>query len=333
MAVQINMPMSELRKRKIFLTTPMYGGMNAGIFMQSCMALGIAAAKANVDIKTEFLFNESLITRARNYCADHFLRSDSTHLLFIDSDIGFNPHDVFLMAFLMSDDSPYDIMAAPYPKKTIAWEKVIKAVNKGIGEKNPDELNQFVGDFVFNPKVVEGGPYPPGTFPLEAPFEVLEAGTGFMMIRRKTFEKFIEAFPELMYRPDHARTQHFDGSRLIGQYFQAEIDRHPMDKIYKQAIEAALAANDQTQAQEILKTALSIDPVAGGAGFPPKSNRYLSEDYWFCQKAQEIGLKVWMCPWMQTGHMGTMTFGGSLKALAQIGANPTVDEAALKKSA
>jgi hypothetical protein len=56
-----------------------------------------------------------------------------------------------------------------------------------------------------------------------------------------------------------------------------------------------------------------------------KSKRYLSEDYWFCQKAQDIGLKTWFCPWMKMQHVGTYIFGGSLADLAQIGASATAD--------
>jgi len=58
----------------------------------------------------------------------------------------------------------------------------------------------------------------------------LEIGTGFMMIRRKTFETYAKQFPNIQYRPDHVRTAEFDGSREIGMYFQAEID--PASKRY-----------------------------------------------------------------------------------------------------
>jgi hypothetical protein len=52
---------------------------------------------------------------------------------------------------------------------------------------------------------------------------VLEAGTGFMMIRRKTFEKFAAAYPQQMYKPDHVRTEHFDGTREIMAFFDTPI--------------------------------------------------------------------------------------------------------------
>ena len=59
---------------------------------------------------------------------------------------------------------------------------------------------------------------------LDEPIEVLEGGTGFMMITKNAFKKFDEAYPDLRYYPDHVRTKHFDGGRDIGMYFQALID-------------------------------------------------------------------------------------------------------------
>jgi hypothetical protein len=238
-------------------------------------------AANGLELRSYFLFNESLITRARNYCVDEFMRSDCTHMMFIDSDIGFDPRDIVAMMALMSDDSEYDVLAGPYPKKTISWEKIKLAVDKGIADDDANVLEKYVGDYVFNPKAGNG------TIRIDEPVEVSEVGTGFMMTRRSAFEKFVAAYPQYSYKPDHVRTEHFDGSREIMQYFQAEID--------------------------------------------PVSKRYLSEDYWFCQKLSQAGGKIWYCPWMKLSHVGTYIFGGSLADLASIGAPATADPAMLKK--
>ncbi|MBF9651877.1 hypothetical protein IAI40_12155, partial [Streptococcus pseudopneumoniae] len=55
------------------------------------------------------------------------------------------------MLALQSDESPYDVLAAPYPKKCISWEKIKAAVDKGVADENPAVLENFVGDYVFNP--------------------------------------------------------------------------------------------------------------------------------------------------------------------------------------
>lgn len=279
---QLQVPVEELRKKKLFVATPMYGGQCAGMFARSIADLSAMCNAYGIPLQLYFLFNESLITRARNYCCDEFMRSGATHLMFIDSDIGFDPRDVLALLALQTDESEFDVIGGPYPKKCISWEKVKAAVDKGFADENPNNLERFVGDYVFNPK---GGQ---NQIPLNQPVEVLEIGTGFMMIRRKTFEKFAEARTDLLYRPDHVRTEHFDGTREIMMYFQAEID--------------------------------------------PASKRYLSEDYWFCQKIQEQGMKTWFCPWMKMHHVGSYIFSGSLADLAAVGASATADAGLLEKN-
>lgn len=216
--MKIEIDIAELQKRKLFLATPMYGGQCAGMYTRSIADLSAFCAKHQIPLQLYYLFNESLITRARNYCVDEFMRSDATHLLFIDSDIGFNPQDVIAMLALQSDDSPYDVLGGPYPKKCIAWEKIKQAVDKGFADQDPNGLEKYVGDYVFNPK---GGQK---EIPLGEPVEVLELGTGFMMIRRKTLDDYAKAYPELSYKPDHVRTEHFDGSREIHAFFDCIID-------------------------------------------------------------------------------------------------------------
>jgi hypothetical protein len=250
------------------------------MFAKSTADLSALCTNHGIPIQFYYLFNESLITRARNYCSDEFMRSEAEHLMFIDSDIGFNPHDVIALAALQANEpDKYDIIGGPYPKKCISWEKIKLAVDKGVADEDPNVLDRFVGDYVFNPK---GGA---ASIPLGEPVEVLEIGTGFMMIHKNAMKKFAEAYPQYYYKPDHVRTEAFDGSREILQYFQAEID--------------------------------------------PVSKRYLSEDYWFCQKAQQAGLRTWFCPWMKMQHVGSYIFGGSLADLASIGASATADPSSL----
>lgn len=224
MSFEIKVPISDLQKKSLFVATPMYGGQCAGMYARSIADLAAICAKYSIPLKLYYLFNESLITRARNYCVDEFLRSDSTHLMFIDSDIGFNPQDVIALLALQTEESDYDIIGGPYPKKCISWEKIKIAVDKGVADEDPNVLEKFVGDYVFNPK---GGQK---EIPIGKPVEVRELGTGFMMIRRSTFDRYKEAYPHLSYKPDHIRTEAFDGSREIHAYFDCIID--PESKRY-----------------------------------------------------------------------------------------------------
>lgn len=264
--MEIKFNLDELKKNKIFIATPMYGGQAAGLYIKSILDLQALLNHYGIENRFSFLFNESLITRARNYLADEFLRSGYTHLLFIDSDIEFNPMDV--VAMLHFDK---DIIGGPYPKKTIKWTNIDRAYERAALEKkriNPEALELITGEYVFN--VV------PGTkdFKVSELVEVMEIGTGFMMIKRDVFNRFMEEYPHLRYKPDHTGKPNFDGSRYIHAFFDTVID--------------------------------------------PKSHRYLSEDYFFCQYAREIGYQIWYCPWMQTTHVGTFGFKGNLPAIAQM---------------
>ena len=279
--MQLEMNIEQLRGKKIFLATPMYGGVCHGAYTKALADLMILATKHAIDVKLYFMFNESLITRARNYLADEFLRSGYDYLLFIDSDIHFEAQDVLVLSHYAINNDDMDVICGPYPKKAISWEKIKQAVDRGFADKNPLLLEEFVGDYVFNP--ADGITQ----FKIDEPVEVKEGGTGFMLIKRSAFEAWDKAYPERSYKPDHVRTKSFDGSREIMAYFDCVID--------------------------------------------PESKRYLSEDYMFCQHSRAIGLKVWMLPWIKLKHAGTYIFGGSLAALAAVGASPTASDNAPKK--
>jgi hypothetical protein len=141
--MEIQIDIAKLQKQKLFVATPMYGGQCNGMYARSMCDLTALCLKYGIEMRSYFLFNESLITRARNYCVDEFLRSGYTHLLFIDSDIGFNPQDVLAMLALQEDESPYDVIGGAYPKKCITWEKIVQAVNKGVADENPNILEEF----------------------------------------------------------------------------------------------------------------------------------------------------------------------------------------------
>ena len=216
----ISISADKLRQVKLFVCCPMYGGMNSGLFMKSCLDLQTLSMKYGMDVKFSFLFNESLITRARNYLVDEFLRANYTHLLFIDSDIHFNPEHVLTLIALDKD-----VAGGPYPKKSIKWKSIWMAAKKHLqnpnfdeSKFNPAELEQVAGDYVFNPV--------PGTvkFNVQMPLEVMEIGTGFMMVKRHVFDKFKTEYPHLSYKPDHVGQDNFDGSRYIHAYFDTVID-------------------------------------------------------------------------------------------------------------
>jgi len=267
--MEIKVKIEDLKKHKLFVATPMYGGMAHGMYVKASLDLQALMSKYGVETRFSFLFNESLITRARNYLVDEFLRSDCTHLLFIDSDVHYNPQDV--VALLALDK---DVIGGPYPKKAINWNNIALAARKHP-DLAPHELENLVGDYVFN--VVKGTQQ----FSVTEPLEVLEIGTGYMMVKREVFPILEEKYPQLRYKPDHVGQAHFDGSRYIHAYFDTVID--------------------------------TLDSATGGG-----SERYLSEDYMFCQLWRKTGGSIFLCPWMKTQHIGTYPFTGNLAKIAEL---------------
>ena len=215
--MQFEIDIQKLRTKKLFIATPMYGGQCHGAYTKAITDLMILCTKYGIEAKLFFIFNESLVQRARNYLADEFVRSGYDHMIFIDSDIHFEPQDVLVMMHFAATRDDMDVVCGPYPKKAISWEKIKVAVDKGYADKNPNQLEEFVGDYVFNP--ADGVKQ----FRVDEPVEVKESGTGFMLITREALQKYDKAFPMQSYKPDHIRTENFDGSREIMAYFDCVI--------------------------------------------------------------------------------------------------------------
>jgi hypothetical protein len=175
--------MSEL-KNKVFVATPMYGGMAAGWYMQSILELTTLFSQKNIGLAFSFMFNESLITRARNALVHQFLKTDNTHLMFIDADIKFNPHDLVRMV-----EADKDIICGIYPKKEINWMTVKQAMDNGVEN---DKLKHFTGSFVVNLVDYQGEV----TVPVNEPVEIFNGGTGFMLIKRGVFHELGKVVPE-----------------------------------------------------------------------------------------------------------------------------------------
>jgi len=168
---------------KLFVSTPMYGGQCTGFYAQSLIQLNNLLKNSGNDCIMSFMFNESLITRARNALTYNFLKTDCTHLMFIDADIRFNAADIPPMV-----EANKDIICGIYPKKEINWQSVKDAVDRGVPV---DQLKHHTGSFVVN--LVEYSPTV--TVPINQPVEIWNGGTGFMLIKREVFEQLADKVP------------------------------------------------------------------------------------------------------------------------------------------
>ena len=168
---------------KVFIATPMYGGQCYGYYTQSILMLQRVLDQNNIESIFSFMFNESLITRARNALSHGFLNSDATHLMFIDSDIRFNPNDIVKMI-----EADKGIICGLYPKKEINFPSLQKAIQNNV---KTEELKYYTGSFVVNLVGYKGET----VVPLNEPVEIWNGGTGFMLIKREVFEKLKDVCP------------------------------------------------------------------------------------------------------------------------------------------
>ncbi len=183
----------------------MYGGLCNSDYVKSLLDLKETLIKNYHSFNFISLTNESLIQRGRNTLAWYFLNnSNSTHLLFIDGDIGFNPEDVLKM--LAADKS---LIGGIYPKKQINWEDATLAIQTN---KNLD-IESFTGKFVLNMDTV-----PERVF-FDQPIEVKHIGTGFMLIKRHVFEDLRE---HVGFYIGNGNTE--ENGQPVYNYFQVTVD-------------------------------------------------------------------------------------------------------------
>ena len=109
-----------LRKYNVFFATPCYGGMLTDQFFLSMFRMSQVLMQHGINFRITTLRNESLISRARNILTAMFLASDCTHLMFIDSDIEFQPEDILRA---LAYDKP--VIAGAYPKKALPIQYAI----------------------------------------------------------------------------------------------------------------------------------------------------------------------------------------------------------------
>jgi len=150
--IQVNLEL--LRKTRVHICMPCYGGMLSEQTFMSFVRWANTCRQLGIDWTVETMTNESLISRARNTLTAKFLTTEgSTHLMFIDADIGWEPWHLLT---LLNHDK--DVIGGLYPMKSLP----VKWCVNGIPGQ-PEGENGLV--------------------------EVTKTGTGFLLIKREVFEK------------------------------------------------------------------------------------------------------------------------------------------------
>ncbi len=176
-----------LKQTRMHICIPCYGGQITEPCFKSVLRYMVQSTQLGLSIAIDTLVNESLVTRARNNLVAMMLAFDqnSTHLMFIDADIQFDPEEIIKL--LLADK---DIVGGLYPKKTLPIDYVVNTVPNAARE----------GDLV----------------------EVSNLGTGFMLIKREVIERMIMANPQWKFQDDIGLPTHLHP--FMYALFDTEID-------------------------------------------------------------------------------------------------------------
>ena len=209
---EVNLP-----QHRIFVATPCHSDLTIH-YTQSVLELQKYCMQQKIGIMIQ-LFKSSLVTQGRNLCVSAFLRSGMSHLLFIDSDIGFKPESAFRLL-----DANKDVISVPYALKDMCWDKALYMI-KNNKIKTVDDLKyRALYRYPFKVANSESIEVKDGAI------EVTHSPTGFMMIKRSVFEKMIKKYPNFEIVQDNV----INGKNERVKYFYNFFDtlHDPKTKTY-----------------------------------------------------------------------------------------------------
>ena len=175
----------------IFIAIPCYGGNISNLTFHSLFNIIKPLNDLGHNLTIRTLPTESLISRGRNKFVTMFLddkKFDGTHLLFVDSDIGFSLENILRVI-----EFNKEVVTCTYPVKGFYWQQLLDRIkeNNNIDEQTMrDYLLQFNVNLYPNTEFKNGFA------------RVKESATGFMMIRREVFTTIMDKNPQLKYKPD-----------------------------------------------------------------------------------------------------------------------------------
>lgn len=174
---------------KIFVPVICYNRTGHTSFFFSLMKLMLFCKDHGIVLSLYPIVFESLISRARNAAVANFLTDpDATHILFIDSDIEFEPEDVLKMLHV---NKP--VVCGAYAQKWLSQEHMQAVFQGEKTVENPLELCTRVS---VHPLKNDDGTWPP----LAPVMECEYATTGFLLIQRCVFEHMMVKYPERKFQ-------------------------------------------------------------------------------------------------------------------------------------
>jgi len=199
-------------KIKLFVATPVHSECSIH-YTQSLLELQKECWRKKIGVRFH-LMKSSLVTQGRNMCVSAFLESDSTHLLFIDSDISFNAGAAERLVACNKD-----IISIPYPLKDMNWDKALNQFNEGKLKTAQDIRNKAF--YRYPMKVPDNN----AIKIKDGVIEVTHSPTGFMMIKREVFTKMIDKYPHLRIDQDQVINGKNERLPHMWNFFDTQFDQ------------------------------------------------------------------------------------------------------------
>jgi hypothetical protein len=195
----------KVNKPHLCILTPCYGSVCYVNYVKCLIQTYQVFASFHIPLTVEFCKNDSLVSRARNnLIAKAMSNPEVTHMLFIDSDITWDPVDIIKL--LIADKA---LVGGSYPLKKYNWETImdnpLTSLQNIINRKNNSQLKNVITDeqmlrynlvryninFLDSYLTIENNLA-----------KVRHLATGFMMIKRNTIVQMSKAFPQTKYTDD-----------------------------------------------------------------------------------------------------------------------------------
>lgn len=162
----------------VYLGMPMYGGAH-GLTVSCLLSTQKYLMQRGHEVITDIVANGSILTKVRNGIVKRFIDSPADVLLFIDSDMVWEPKDIEKLI-----NAPFDVSVINYRAKnnTVKWMAVDDVVDTGEWQ------------------------------------DVIRAGTGLMAIKRQIIDMMIPFYPQYVDQGEMIPCL-FDFQCENGQYF------------------------------------------------------------------------------------------------------------------
>ena len=192
--------------KHIFVATP-----NMGDLKLNCVKsmLEFQSLCLSQDITPQFhMVRSSIIITGRNMCVQAFLKSRCSHMLFIDSDIEFDPSSILVML-----RANKDIVLTPYPMKAVNWDKARDMAAKS-GRAIEDCPYYYCMEFPDKNNIESR----------DGLVEIKKGPAGCMLIKREVFEKMIKAYPKMLIKQKHLVNGILGGTEEMWNFFDTSFD-------------------------------------------------------------------------------------------------------------